>query len=75
MIIPYNKLPGYNKIFLDYIDDFEKLASFYESDFRVKEDYLYTILDKQHKGEPTRTDADRFLPERAQELQERHGRA
>ena len=47
MIIPYNKLPGYNKIFLDYIDDFEKLASFYESDFRVKEDYLNTILDKQ----------------------------
>ena len=47
MIISYNKLPGYNKIFLDYIDDFEKLASFYESDYRIKEDYLNTILDKQ----------------------------
>jgi len=47
MILPYNKLPGYNSIFLDYISDFEKLTSFYESDYRVKEDYLNTILDKQ----------------------------
>jgi len=47
MILPFNKLPGYNSIFLDYINNFEKLKSFYESDFRVKEDYLDTILDKQ----------------------------
>ncbi len=47
MILPFNKLPGYNSIFLDYINNFEKLASFFESDYRAKEDYLNTIRNKQ----------------------------
>jgi bacillithiol biosynthesis cysteine-adding enzyme BshC len=41
--IPFNQLPGYNELFLDYIDDFDSVNRFFEYDFKSDEDFLKCI--------------------------------
>lgn len=43
MNIPFNQLPGYNELFLDYIDDFDSVNRFFEYDFKSDEDFLKCI--------------------------------
>ena len=40
MHLNYKEIPGYPKIFLDYVYDFEKVNQFYEKNFRNKDEYL-----------------------------------
>ncbi len=43
MNIPFRNLPGYNELFLDYIDDFDSVRRFYEYDFNLSEDFRKCI--------------------------------
>lgn len=43
MNIPFYQLPGYNELFLDYIDDFDSVKRFFEYDFKSHEDFLKCI--------------------------------
>lgn len=43
MNIPFNQLPGYNELFLDYISDFNSVKRFFEYDFKSHEDFLKCI--------------------------------
>ncbi|MDQ3020813.1 MAG: bacillithiol biosynthesis cysteine-adding enzyme BshC [Bacteroidota bacterium] len=48
MSIPFNSLPSYSELFLNYINDFDSLRKFYEYDFRSDQDFLKCIeLKKQ----------------------------
>lgn len=40
MNLNYKEIPGYPKIFLDYVYDFEKVNRFYKKNFRNKDEYL-----------------------------------
>lgn len=43
MNIPFNQLPGYNELFLDYVDDFDSVNRFFEYDFKSDGDFLKCI--------------------------------
>ena len=48
--VEYNKLPGFNNLYLDYIsqneEDFNKIRPFFNANFRENEDFFKVIDDK-----------------------------
>lgn len=47
MQIPYNKLPGFNDFFNDYIKDFNSLKDFFNYNYSDKESIFKSITDKE----------------------------
>jgi bacillithiol biosynthesis cysteine-adding enzyme BshC len=47
MQIPYNKLPGFNDFFIDYISDFNSLKDFFNYNYSDKESIFKSITDKE----------------------------
>lgn len=47
MSISFNKLPGFNSIFLDYINNFPALERFYKYDFRDEVNFLRCLEEKK----------------------------
>lgn len=47
MQIPFNKLPGYNDFFLEYINDFNSLKEFFNYNFNEKENIFKSLVDKE----------------------------
>lgn len=48
MRIPFDRLPGYNELFLDYINDYSSLSRFFEYDYHSDESFLHrseNVLD------------------------------
>lgn len=41
--IPFNQLPGYNELFLDYIDDFDSVSRFFEYNYCSQDDFLKCV--------------------------------
>ena len=48
MTLPFNNLPDYNDLFLDYIDDFDKIKSYYKYDYRDDNDFLNALIKKKN---------------------------
>lgn len=49
MNVPFKSLPGYNDLFIDYIDDFDSLRRFYEYDYRSFDDFARCIENTAEK--------------------------
>lgn len=47
MQIPYNKLPGFNDFFLEYINDFSTLKDFFNYNYSDKESVFKSLVDKE----------------------------
>jgi bacillithiol synthase len=47
MQIPFNKLPGFNDFFLEYINDFNSLKEFFNYNFIEKENIFKSLVDKE----------------------------
>jgi bacillithiol synthase len=47
MQIPFNKLPGFNEFFIDYINDFNSLKDFFNYSFIEKENIFRSLVDKE----------------------------
>jgi hypothetical protein len=45
--LPYNNLPDFNNLFLDYIDDFDKIKSYYKYDYRDDNEFLECSYKKE----------------------------
>jgi len=59
MSIEYSDLPGFQNLFLDYINEFENVSKFYPKNFRNNNDFLKTFselenFDRQHQSEITK---------------------
>jgi bacillithiol biosynthesis cysteine-adding enzyme BshC len=48
MSISFNKLPGFNSIFLDYINNFPALERFYKYDFKDEMSFLQCLEEKRN---------------------------
>jgi len=48
MTLSYNSLPDYNDLFLDYIDDFDKLKKYYKYDYRDDNEFLNALIKKKN---------------------------
>lgn len=46
--LPYNNLPDFNNLFLDYIDDFEKVKLYYKYDYRDDNEFLNALIKKKN---------------------------
>lgn len=47
MQIPFNKLPGFNDFFLEYINDFNTLKEFFNYNYSEKENIFKSLVDKE----------------------------
>jgi bacillithiol synthase len=47
MQIPFNKLPGFNEFFIDYINDFNSLKDFFNYCYVEKENIFKSLVDKE----------------------------
>ncbi len=47
MQIPYNKLPGFNEFFLEYLNDYNTLKAFFNYNYKEKEGIFKSIADKE----------------------------
>lgn len=45
--IPYNKLPGFNEFYLEYINDFNSLKEFFNYNYTEKENFYKAVLEKE----------------------------
>lgn len=52
MSINFSDLPGFQNLFLDYINEFENVKKFYSKNFRNDEDYLKTFLELEEYNRP-----------------------
>ncbi|MBX7045227.1 MAG: bacillithiol biosynthesis cysteine-adding enzyme BshC [Ignavibacteria bacterium] len=46
--LPYNNLPDFNNLFLDYIDDFDKIKNYYKYDYRDDNEFLNALIKKKN---------------------------
>lgn len=46
--LPYNNLPDFNNLFLDYIDDFDKIKNYYKYDYRDDTEFLNALIKKKN---------------------------
>jgi bacillithiol synthase len=47
MQIPFNKLPGFNEFYIDYINNFNSLKDFFNYNFSEKENIFKSLVDKE----------------------------
>lgn len=52
MNIEYSDLPGFQNLFLDYINEFENVKEFYSKNFRDDKDFLKTFLELEKYERP-----------------------
>ncbi len=52
MSIEYSDLPGFQNLFLDYINEFDNVKNFYPKNFRSDEDYLKTFSELESYERP-----------------------
>ncbi len=43
MSVPFNKLPGFNQLFIEYIDNFNALSDFYSFDYNKDESFIESL--------------------------------
>ena len=48
MNIPFEELPDFNELFLDYISDFDKLRKYYKYDFKSDKDFLNSAVARKN---------------------------
>lgn len=46
--LQYNTLPDFNNLFLDYIDDFDKIKHYYKYDYRDDNEFLNALIKKKN---------------------------
>lgn len=46
--LPYNNLPDFNDLFLDYIDEFEKVKKYYKYNYRDDNEFLNALIKKKN---------------------------
>jgi bacillithiol biosynthesis cysteine-adding enzyme BshC len=46
--LPYNNLPDFNNLFLDYIDEFEKVKKYYKYNYRDDNEFLNALIKKKN---------------------------
>ncbi|MFA5405266.1 MAG: bacillithiol biosynthesis BshC, partial [Ignavibacteria bacterium] len=47
MQITFNKLPGFNEFFIDYINDFNSLKGFFNYSYVEKENIFKSLVDRE----------------------------
>ena len=61
MDIPYNKLPGYNQLFIDYINDYDIVSQFYEYNFNDINSFKKSIEERHRIYKIDRKEISKIL--------------
>ena len=61
MSLNYSDLPGFQNLFLDYINEFENVNKFYPKNFRNDEDFLKTFSDLETYDRPHQKEISKII--------------
>ncbi len=61
MSINYSDLPGFQNLFLDYINEFENVKKFYPKNFRNDDDYLKTFSELEKYDRPHQKEISKII--------------
>ena len=61
MFINYSELPGFQNLFLDYINEYENVEKFYPKNFRESEDFFKTFSELGNYDRPHRKEISKII--------------
>lgn len=68
MTIEYSDLPGFQNLFLDYINEFENVSKFFEKNFRSNADFETTFTELENYDRPHRTEMVKIIRNQYEKL-------
>ncbi|MBU0474544.1 MAG: bacillithiol biosynthesis cysteine-adding enzyme BshC [Bacteroidetes bacterium] len=63
MFINYSELPGFQNLFLDYINEYENVEKFYPKNFRESEDFFKTFSELEKYDRPHQKEVSKIIRE------------
>lgn len=61
MFLNYSELPGFQNLFLDYINEYENVEKFYPKNFRESEDFFKTFSELENYDRPHQKEISKII--------------